>query len=279
MIELRRIDATFTQPSGDRAHALREVTLLVPEGQFVAIIGTNGSGKSTLLNAVAGSFFPDRGEIFVGGRDITSWPEHRRAALVGRVFQDPARGTCPGLSVAENLRLAELRGHARWPVRGLGKRQREHYRERLARFGLGLERRLHALVGTLSGGQRQALTLLMATLQRPAVLLLDEHTAALDPRAAGLVAAATTELVREQRLTTLMVTHSMAQALEFGDRTVMMHQGHIVDDRSGPARQQTTPADLLDRFAELRDLLATGEWTIEMAAVLPRAAPPQPPHA
>jgi putative ABC transport system ATP-binding protein len=260
MIELASVNKVFTQPGGDRVHALRDLSLHVPDAQFVAVIGTNGCGKSTLLNAIAGRFFPDSGAIRIADRDVTRHPEHRRAPLIGRVFQNPFQGTCPSLTVAENLRLSVLRGQRRSFRWGLSRGERRQYAERLARFGMGLEERLDAVVGTLSGGQRQAVTLLMATIRRPRLLLLDEHTAALDPRAAEQIASLTKEIVREQHLTTLMITHSMAQALELGDRTVMMHQGRIVADVAGAERRRTRAQDLLDRFAQLRrDELLTDE--------------------
>ncbi len=252
MIDLELVNKVFTQPGGDRVHALRDVNLHVPEGQFLTVIGTNGSGKSTLLSAIAGHFFPDSGSIRIAGRDVTRQPEHERARLIGRVFQDPFKGTCPSLTVAENLRLAAERGQPRRLRRGLSRRERESYAEMLARFGMGLEERLEAYVGTLSGGQRQAVTLLMAIIRRPQILLLDEHTAALDPKAAEQIASITKEIVREMGLTTLMVTHSMAQALALGDRTLMMHQGQFVDDLHGAERRRTRVQDLLDRFAQLR---------------------------
>lgn len=252
MIDVQSVDKTFTQPGGDTVHALRSVCLQVPEGQFVTTIGTNGSGKSTLLNAVAGTFAPDAGRVFIAGVDVTRQPEHKRARLIGRVFQDPFRGTCPSLTVAENLRLAAERGQRRHLRIGLTRKERARYADALERFGMGLEARMDAGVGTLSGGQRQAVTLLMATIRRPALLLLDEHTAALDPRAADQIASITKEIVREQRLTTLMVTHSMSQALALGDRTIMMHQGAIIDDLDGAERRRTRVQDLLDRFARLR---------------------------
>lgn len=263
MIHVDRVNAVFTQPGGDHVHALRDLTLAVPEGEFVAVIGTNGCGKTTLLNAIAGRFYPDSGAIRIGGKEVTRRPEHRRAPQIGRVFQNPFQGTCPSLTVAENLRLASLRGRPRMLRGGLSRPERERYAELLARFAMNLEGRLDALVGTLSGGQRQAVTLLMATLQRPDILLLDEHTAALDPRAADQIASLTKEIVREQNLTTLMVTHSMSQALELGDRTIMMHRGEIVADLSGPERRRTRVQDLLDRFAQLRrDELLTDEMVL-----------------
>ena len=252
MIELSTLEKTFEQPGGDRVMALRGVSLTIPAGQFLSVIGSNGSGKSTILNVIAGTHLIDEGTIHISGTDVTRWPEHKRAALMGRVFQDPFKGTCPSMTVAENLRMAELRGTRRRLRVGLDRASRERYRAALASLGMRLEGRLEASMGTLSGGQRQAVTLLMATIRRPDLLLLDEHTAALDPRAAEQVMEVTEQLVRSHSLTTLMVTHSMDQAVRFGDRTVMMHRGMVVADLSGAERDGVTEADLLVRFAELR---------------------------
>jgi putative tryptophan/tyrosine transport system ATP-binding protein len=252
MIDVESVSRVYSQPGGDRVLALNNLTLYVPEGQFVTVIGTNGSGKSTLLNAIAGQFQVDSGTIRIAGRDVTRQPEHARARLIGRVFQDPYKGTCPGLTIAENLRLAAQRGQRRGFRRGLGRDEQGRYAALLARFGMGLEERLEAQAGTLSGGQRQAVTLLMATISRPAILLLDEHTAALDPKAAEQIGSLTKEIVREQGLTTLMITHSMAQALALGDRTIMMHQGQIIADLAGAERRRARAQDLLDRFSALR---------------------------
>jgi len=252
MIELTQLDKTFVQPGGDKVHALRDINLVLPEGQFLTVIGSNGSGKSTVLNAIAGVFPPDRGTIRIGTTDVTRQKEHERALRIGRVFQDPFKGSAPSLTVAENLRLAELRGLPRGMRMSLGSDARTRYRGLLASLGMRLEGRLNALMGTLSGGQRQAVTLLMATLRRPDLLLLDEHTAALDPRAADQVMRVTEQLVRVHRLTTLMVTHSMEQAVTFGDRTIMMHRGAIVADLFGAERRDVSEADLLGRFAALR---------------------------
>ena len=264
MIEIRGLEKTFTQPGGERVPALRGIDLTIPSGQFVTVIGTNGSGKSTLLNAVAGSFLPDAGTILISGVDVTARPEHKRADLIGRVFQDPFKGTCPSMTVAENLRMAELRGSRRGLGIGLGRSALARYRELLSRLGMRLEGRLNASMGTLSGGQRQAITLLMATLKRPQLLLLDEHTAALDPRAAEQIILITNQVVRENSLTTLMVTHSMDQALEQGDRTIMVHRGELLADLSGSDREGLDATDLVKRFSELR-------YTVEFAAV---ARPP-----
>jgi putative ABC transport system ATP-binding protein len=252
MIELVSLEKTFEQPGGDVVPALRGVSLAIPAGQFVTVIGSNGSGKSTILNVIAGTYPTDSGTIRIGDVDVTRWPEHKRAAHVGRVFQDPFKGTCPSMTVAENLRMAELRGKRRGLRFGLGRAALERYREGLASLGMRLENRLQASMGTLSGGQRQAVTLLMATLTRPDLLLLDEHTAALDPRAAEQIMRVTDHVVRTHRLTTLMVTHSMDQAVRFGDRTIMMHRGMVIADLAGDERRGVTEADLLLRFAELR---------------------------
>jgi putative ABC transport system ATP-binding protein len=252
VISIRGLDKTFVSPGGDRAHALRNVSLDIAEGEWVCVVGTNGSGKSTLLGALAGQFAPDAGTIFIGENDVTKQAEHRRARLVGRVFQDPFRGTCPQLTVLENLRLAHLRGQKKLLRIGLNRRTREEYSGHLAHLKMGLENRAGAQVGTLSGGQRQALTLLMATLSRPQILLLDEHTAALDPSAAERILEITHGLVRENQLTTLMVTHSPRQATDLGDRTVMLHHGRVVRDWSGESRKEKTPQDLLDAFAQLQ---------------------------
>ncbi|HMA20795.1 MAG TPA: ATP-binding cassette domain-containing protein [Gemmatimonadaceae bacterium] len=262
MIEIENLQKTFTQPGGDRVPALRGIDLVIPTGQFVTVIGTNGSGKSTLLNAVAGTFLPDAGTIRIAGVDVTRQPEFRRAALIGRVFQDPFKGTCPSMTVGENLRMAELRGQRRGLRVGLSRSALERYHALLKGLGMRLEGRLQATMGTLSGGQRQAVTLLMATLERPQLLLLDEHTAALDPRAAEQVILITGQVVRENQLTTLMVTHSMEQALEQGDRTIMVHRGEILADLSGNEREGLDPNDLLRRFSELR-------YTIEFAVARP----------
>lgn len=258
MIEIERLEKTFTQPGGEKVPALRGIDLVIPTGEFVTVIGTNGSGKSTLLNAVAGAFLPDAGTIRIAGTDVTNRPEYRRAELIGRVFQDPFKGTCSSMSVAENLRMAELRGSRRGLRVGLSRSALERYYQLLKGLGMRLEGRLRASMGTLSGGQRQAVTLLMATLKRPQLLLLDEHTAALDPRAAEQVIHITEQTVSEHKLTTMMVTHSMEQALEQGDRTIMVHRGEILADLSGREREGLDANDLVRRFTELR-------YTVEFA--------------
>ncbi|HKP28014.1 MAG TPA: ATP-binding cassette domain-containing protein [Gemmatimonadales bacterium] len=262
MIEIRGVEKTFVTPGGDQLAALQGINLTIPTGQFLTVIGTNGSGKSTLLNALAGTFLPDAGTITIDGKDVTRAPEHRRAGLIGRVFQDPYKGTCPSMTVAENMRMAELRGLRRVLRLGLNAACRVTYHDLLKRLRMRVETRLDALIGTLSGGQRQAITLMMATIRRPSLLLLDEHTAALDPRAAEQVLMVTREVVSEYQLTTLMVTHSMEQALELGDRTIMMHRGAIVEDLSGEERKSTRVSDLLERFAKLRHTI---EYTAQFS--------------
>src|SRR6188768_1610807 len=264
MLEVASLDKTFVQPGGDRVPALRGVSLTIPAGQFLTVIGSNGSGKSTILNVIAGTYLPDAGTIRIADTDVTRWQEYKRAGLVGRVFQDPFKGTCPSMTVAENLRMAELRGERRGLRLGLNRTSLARYREQLASLGMRLESRLEASMGTLSGGQRQAITLLMATLTRPELLLLDEHTAALDPRAEEQIMRVTEQVVRSQGLTTMMVTHSMEQAVRFGDRTIMMHRGLVVADLSGEERRGVTESDLLLRFSELRytaEMRATKELT------------------
>jgi putative ABC transport system ATP-binding protein len=252
LLELRGVFKTFNAGTPDEVCALRGVDLLVEPGSFVVVIGTNGSGKSTILNSVAGSRRVDAGTIHLAGHDITSWPEHRRARLIGRVFQDPLAGTSPSLSIAENLALASTRGLHRGLGRAVSRRAVADFRDRVRPLGMGLEDRLDNPIGSLSGGQRQALTLLMATYRRPALLLLDEHTAALDPRSAEQVIVLTEQVVRREQLTTLMVSHSMAHAASLGDRLIMAHQGRLVFDVSGAAKQRLRPDDLLEKFEELR---------------------------
>ena len=228
-------------------HALRGVSLQVEQGEIVSVLGANGAGKSTLFNAIAGSFYTDSGSIRLDGEDITLSPEHKRAKVIGRLFQDPMRGTAPGMSIEENLALASGRGGWFGSVKAT---DREFFRERLSQLGMGLEDRLKHPVGLLSGGQRQALTLVMATLNPPKLLLLDEHTAALDPATADKVMELTDRTVREGSLTCLMITHNMQTALSFGSRTLMMDGGKIIFDTSGEERKKLTVPDLLDKFRE-----------------------------
>jgi putative tryptophan/tyrosine transport system ATP-binding protein len=264
MLELREVRKTFNPGTSNEVRALQGVSLLLPEGSFALIIGTNGSGKSTLLNAVAGSFFVDAGEVRIGGTDVTRWPEHRRASLVGRVFQDPFKGTAPGLSVAENLALASRRGQNRGLGLALNGNLRRQIREAVGSLNMGLEDRLDNAMGSLSGGQRQALTLLMATWLKPRLLLLDEPTAALDPKSADKVTALAEAIVARDRLTTFMVTHSMQQAAAFGDRLIMMHRGRAIYDVSGADKKRLRAVDLLERFEELRRSELLDEAAAEM---------------
>lgn len=252
MLHVEQIHKTFHAGTPNEVRALAGVDLRIDPGSFVIVIGTNGSGKSTLLNAVAGSFFVDRGRIRLNNRDVTRWPEHRRAKFIGRVFQNPFTGTAPSMTIAENLALATRRGRARGLGWALSPRARGELRDRVQAMGLGLENRLDNAIGSLSGGQRQSLTLLMAGLLKPDLLLLDEHTAALDPRSADHVIRLTEELIRRDRLTTMMVTHSMAQAASLGDRLVMMVRGQIAWDVRGAEKQRLQPEDLLARFEALR---------------------------
>jgi len=252
MLDVEGVSKTFNAGTPNEVRALRGVDVRLDAGSFVVVIGGNGSGKSTLLNAVAGSFFVDQGRIRLGGRDVTRWPEHRRAELIGRVFQNPFAGTAPDMSIAENIALAVRRGRRRGFGWALGRTLRSEIPERVRRLGMGLEDRLANPIGSLSGGQRQALSLLMATWRRPELLLLDEHTAALDPKSADLVIRLSVEAIERDDLTTLMVTHSMAQAASLGDRLIMMHAGRVIYDVRGAEKTRLRSTDLLARFEEVR---------------------------
>lgn len=267
MLEIQGIRKTFNPGTVNEVRALQGVDLTIEEGSFVIVLGMNGSGKSTLLNAVAGSFPLDHGTIRVAGHDVTGWPEHRRARLIGRVFQNPFSGTAPGMSIAENFALATHRGKPRGLGWALSRKLMSPLRDRIAALRMGLEDRLDNAIGSLSGGQRQALTLLMATWLKPSLLLLDEHTAALDPKSAEQVIALTSEVVARDRLTTLMVTHSMQQAVNLGDRIVMMNRGQVLHDFRGTEKQRLRQDDLIDRFHEVR----AREQLDESAAELLRA--------
>lgn len=249
MLELRSLQKTFHPGTVNARVALAGVDLELREGEFVTVIGGNGAGKSTMLNAVAGTFPVDAGQILVGGRDITHLPEYARAKLLGRVFQDPMMGTAPTMQIVENLALAARRGERRSLRWGITKSEQARYRELLAGLGLGLEDRMTTRVGLLSGGQRQALTLLMATLRKPQLLLLDEHTAALDPKTAAKVLELTDRLVAENGLTAMMVTHNMRDAIAHGNRLIMMEGGRIVYDVSGKEKRSLTVEALLSRFS------------------------------
>ncbi|MCX5813399.1 MAG: ATP-binding cassette domain-containing protein [Proteobacteria bacterium] len=252
MIQLSRIHKKFNAHTVNEVYALRDVSLEISEGEFVTVIGTNGSGKSTLLNMVAGTTFPDSGTIMLAGKDITKKKEFERAHTISRVFQNPFMGTAPDMTIAENLLLAFLRGKRHYPKMGLNTERLESFRKQVAELEMQLEERLDTIIGTLSGGQRQAVSLLMAVIREPKVLLLDEHTAALDPKSASQIIRLTRKFIERGNLTTLMVTHSMRQALELGTRTIMMHQGRIIDDIDEKEKTRLTTDDLLDKFTELR---------------------------
>lgn len=248
MLELRDVSKSFMAGTANAVRALDRVSLSLGAGDFVTVIGSNGAGKSTLLNAVAGLVIPDSGRIELDGADITFAPVYRRGALIGRVAQNPLDSTCGSMSIAENLAMAASRGAPRGLRRAVTAARAQAFRERLASVGLGLELRVDARIGTLSGGQRQAVALLMATSANPRLLLLDEHLANLDPRTATLVMALTGRLVEEGALTTLMVTHNMAEAIRWGNRLIMMHAGRIAFEVSGHEKAALTVADLIDRF-------------------------------
>ena len=248
MLKITNLCKTFNPGTVNAKTALNNLNLHIKEGDFVTVIGGNGAGKSTLQNAIAGVWKPDFGTIEIDGVDVTHMPEHKRAAFLGRVFQDPMKGTAPDMEIAENLCIASKRGIKRRFVRGVRKADREHYRELLATLELGLEDRLSTKVGLLSGGQRQALTLLMASMNRPKLLLLDEHTAALDPKTAAKVLEITDRIVKENHLTTLMITHNMRDAIVHGNRLIMMHEGKIVVDVEGEEKQMLTVETLLSLF-------------------------------
>ena len=248
MLDIQHISKTFNPNTANEKRAVTDLSLHLDKGDFVTVIGSNGAGKSTLFNAVAGSFYVDEGRILLGGRDITFLPEHKRSRVIGRLFQDPLRGTAPHMTIEENLALAYLRAAHGNPFRRITAKDRALFREQLALLDMGLEERMDQPVGLLSGGQRQALTLLMATMVPPELLLLDEHTAALDPGTAEKVLELTRRTVAEHQITCLMVTHNMAQALTLGNRTLMMADGRIVLDVAGAERAGMTVDDLVARF-------------------------------
>ncbi len=250
MLKITNLYKTFNAGTVNEKRALNGLNLEFKDGDFVTVIGGNGAGKSTLLNAIAGVWKPDFGTIEIDGIDVTSMPEYKRAKYLGRVFQDPMKGTAPDMEIAENLSIAARRGKKRKLIWGLPKAEREGYKEKLKELDLGLENRLSSKVGLLSGGQRQAVTLLMATLVEPKLLLLDEHTAALDPKTADKVLTLTEKIVNEKNLTTLMITHNMRDAIRYGNRLIMMHEGRIVVDVSGEAKKNLTVEQLLDLFAK-----------------------------
>ena len=263
MLDLVNLRKTFNPNTINQKVALDGVSLHLDDGDFVTMIGGNGAGKSTLLNAIAGVWPVDSGKVIINGQDITSLSEYKRAPWLGRVFQDPMMGTAATMQIIENLALAKRRGEKRGLRPGVTKAEKEEYRALLATLGLGLEDRLTSKVGVLSGGQRQALTLLMATLKKPELLLLDEHTAALDPRTAEKVLLISDQIIRENNLMTMMVTHNMKDAIRFGNRLIMMNEGRIILDIKGEEKQRLTVRDLMDEFAK-----ASGEELTSDRALL-----------
>ena len=251
MLKLEHLYKTFNPGTINQKVALSDLSLHLNPGDFVTVIGGNGAGKSTMLNAIAGVWAVDSGRILLDGQDVTALPEHKRAKLIGRVFQDPMMGTAPNMQLEENLALAMRRGQRRGLGWGVTKAEREVYREKLKTLNLGLEDRMTVKVGLLSGGQRQALTLLMASLQKPKLLLLDEHTAALDPATAAKVLDLSDRIVAENQLTALMITHNMSDAIKHGNRLIMMNEGKIILDISGEEKKKLTKQMLMDKFAEL----------------------------
>ncbi len=263
MLELKNIYKTFNAGTVNEKMALRGLNLTLEDGDFVTVIGGNGAGKSTMLNAIAGVWPVDQGQILIGDADVTKLPEYKRAKYLGRVFQDPMTGTAATMEIQENLALALRRGDSRTLKAGITKKEHAKYREMLATLGLGLEDRMTSKVGLLSGGQRQALTLLMATLKKPKLLLLDEHTAALDPKTATKVLQTTDMIVNRDNLTTLMITHNMKDAIAHGNRLIMMMDGNIILDIRGEEKKKLTVADLLHKFEE-----ASGEEFANDKAIL-----------
>ena len=249
MLKLENISLTFNAGTVNEKKALTNLSLHLQQGDFVTILGSNGAGKSTLFNTIAGTYTPDSGKVYLDGKDITSLPDYKRSKEIGRLFQDPLKGTAPNMTIEENLALAYLRAnHTKSPFSMVSKTDRAEFRDRLAMLNLGLEERMNQPVGLLSGGQRQALTLLMATLVTPKILLLDEHTAALDPGTAEIVLELTKKIVADNNITCLMITHNLASSLALGNRTIMMANGQIALDIGGEERKSLTVDDLLMRF-------------------------------
>lgn len=249
MLEIKNVYKTFNPGTINQKIALNNLNLKLNDGDFVTVIGGNGAGKSTMLNAVSGVWKPDAGQILIDSVDVTKMPEHKRARFLGRVFQDPMLGTAPDMSIQENMALAYRRGKRRGLRWGISEKEKAFFKEALARLDLGLEDRITSKVGLLSGGQRQAVTLLMATLQSPRLLLLDEHTAALDPKTAAKVLELSQKIISENHLTALMVTHNMKDAIHYGNRLIMMNEGHIIFDVSGEEKQKLTVEDLIAKFS------------------------------
>ena len=253
MLEIKNVYKTFNAGTVNEKVALKGLDLTLEDGDFVTVIGGNGAGKSTMLNAVAGVWPIDMGKILIDGQDVTRLSEHQRAKYIGRVFQDPMMGTAATMGIEENLALAARRGAARSLRTGITQKEREEYHELLKTLDLGLEDRMTSKVGLLSGGQRQAVTLLMATLKKPKLLLLDEHTAALDPKTAAKVLALSEKIVEENHLTTLMITHNMKDAIKYGNRLIMMYEGRVIYDVRGEEKANLQVSDLLQRFEQVSD--------------------------
>lgn len=252
MIKIENLNKTFNKGTINEVYALKNINLHIADGDFVTIIGTNGSGKSTLLNAIAGSFLPDTGRITVNSEDFTKKADHKRAKYISRVFQNPYSGTAPNMTIAENLLIAYHRSKSIFPKISLKGNLLKFFKEEITQLEMQLENRLDNIIGTLSGGQRQAITLLMSTIVKPKVLLLDEHTAALDPKTASQVIKLTQKFVEADKLTTIMITHSMQQALELGNKTIMMYKGEIIETLNSDEKRKLTVNDLLNKFADLR---------------------------
>jgi putative tryptophan/tyrosine transport system ATP-binding protein len=252
MLQLNQIHKIFNEGSPDEKVAIDHINLTLKEGDFVTVIGSNGAGKSTLMNIISGGLFPDIGEVFIDGKNVTSMSEYNRSKMIGRVFQDPMAGTAPSMTIEENLAMAYSRNKTRTLRKGVTKRRRDYFRDVLESLHLGLENRLNAKVGMLSGGERQALSLLMATFTEPSILLLDEHTAALDPSRAELITNLTKEIVEKYKLTTLMVTHNMQQAIDLGNRLIMMDKGQIILEVNEEQKRGLTIEGLLEEFKRIR---------------------------
>ncbi|TFB19543.1 ABC transporter ATP-binding protein [Filobacillus milosensis] len=252
MLKIHDVSLTFNEDTPDEKKALQGINLELKKGEFVTVIGSNGAGKSTLMNVISGSLIPDVGDVLIDDKNVVHLPEYKRSKMIGRVFQDPMAGTAPSMTIEENLAMAYARDKKRRLVPGVNKKRKDYFREYLETLNLGLEDRLNAKVGLLSGGERQALSLLMATFTEPNILLLDEHTAALDPSRAELITKITADVVSKFDLTTLMVTHNMQQALDLGNRLFMMDKGQIIFDIKGEEKQNLTIKDLLDEFQRIR---------------------------
>ena len=251
MLELKKINKYYNQGTVNEMCLFEDFSLTIKDRQFVSVVGSNGSGKTSMLNIICGSIPLDSGRIIIGGKDITSMPEYRRQRRIGRVYQNPAMGTCPHMTILENMALADNKGKPFNLLPGTNRQRINYYKEQLHSLGLGLEDKLHVKVGVLSGGQRQAMALLMSTMTPIEFLILDEHTAALDPKTAEVIMELTDQIVREKNLTTIMVTHNLRYAVEYGDRLLMMHQGRAIIDKEGREKQEMQIDDILERFNEI----------------------------